>query len=286
MTRGGRAVAAAVAALLWLAAPAAASEVTAGELRALAERARSDPAALAELRAVDRVDGAPVDLRAALAGASPAQAGARAQALAAGLGPAPAPDAARARERARGVLAEKRFRETSLPRPFRRPLRWIGERLRPVARAVDDAVSALGSVVPGGKLVAWLLVAAALAAAVTLLLRRRAAAPPRERAAAAALGHDPRALEAAAADAERAGDWEAAVRLRFRAGLLRLAERELVDDPAARTTGELVALLRSPRFEALGTRFDAIAYGGEPAAAADAAQAREEWPRVLTEARR
>nr|MBA2383438.1 hypothetical protein [Actinomycetota bacterium] len=65
-----RARAAAVAAVFVLAAPAAwGAEATGAEVRALAARAGSDPSALEELREIDRVDGSPADLRAALAGA-------------------------------------------------------------------------------------------------------------------------------------------------------------------------------------------------------------------------
>ena len=38
----------------------------------------------------------------------------------------------KAREEAQRILAEDRFHETELPRPLRRPLEWLGERLEPI----------------------------------------------------------------------------------------------------------------------------------------------------------
>ena len=62
---------------------ARADAVSGAELRDLARAARDDPAALARLRRVDRVDGAPVDVGAALRGARGAQLRARLALLAA-----------------------------------------------------------------------------------------------------------------------------------------------------------------------------------------------------------
>ena len=80
--------------------------------------------------------------------------------------------------------------------------------------------------------------------------------------------------------AEREADYERAVRLRFRAGLLRL------DIEPSTTSGAAARTLRSPTFDALAARFDAIAYGHRPAGADDAAAAREGWRAVLAEATR
>jgi hypothetical protein len=272
-----------LAAALALGSPASAvaEEVTGAQLRDLAARAAGDPAALDRLRAIDRVDGRPVDLGRAL-GDDDAAAAARAAALAGSVGGAPPSGAPDARARAREVLRDGRYREASLPRPFRRPLRWLGDRVRPVFGAIVDAFEAVVERIPGGRLVAWLLLIAAISGAAVAISRvamRRRAAAAAQAAAAPASDQDPAELERAAAAAERAGDWEAAVRLRFRAGIVRL-------DASTRTTGEVAEMLPSKEFEALGGRFDAIAYGGEAAGPDDAEQAREAWPRVLEDARR
>jgi hypothetical protein len=105
--------------------------------------------------------------------------------------------------------------------------------------------------------------------------RRRAALPATE---------DPRALEREAERAEREAEWERAVRLRFRAGLLQLDRRRVIAYRPSMTTGEVARAVRSPAFAEVGERFDAIAYGGRPAEREDAEAARRGWETVLAEA--
>jgi hypothetical protein len=93
--------------------------------------------------------------------------------------------------------------------------------------------------------------------------------------------NDPRKLEAEANDAERRGDHELAIRLRFRAGLLRLGLAKVIPFRPSLTTGELRRLLTSPEFDRLGSDFDEIVYGGRRAGAEDAAAARAGWDQVL-----
>jgi len=133
--------------------------------------------------------------------------------------------------------------------------------------------------------VLWTVLAAAVVlaagAVTTTTIRRRAVAIERTRAAALPETEDPRALERAADRAERDGDWERAVRLRFRAGLLRLDRRHVIDYRPSLTTGEVARAVGSPAFADVGERFDAIAYGGRPAAREDAEHARRGWAEVL-----
>ena len=95
---------------------------------------------------------------------------------------------------------------------------------------------------------------------------------------------DPAALERAADAAEREERWEEAVRLRFRAGLLRLDARRIVGYRPSLTTGEVRRALGSPAFDAVGRDFDAIAYGGRAAGPDDAGAARAGWAEVLSAA--
>ncbi len=97
---------------------------------------------------------------------------------------------------------------------------------------------------------------------------------------------DPAAYEREADSAEAAGDLERAVRLRFRAGLLRLGQRGVIRYRPSLTTNEVRRLLGSETFDDLATRFEEVAYGGRDAEAADVRVARESWPRVLDDARR
>jgi hypothetical protein len=274
-------------AALALPAPAAAEDVTAAELAVLVERAPGDPAARERLLAVDRVDGRPVAVRAALGGAQGDELGPRAALLVAALrAGGERAEAAPARERARRVLADRRYHGTELPRPFAGPIEWLSERIEPLIEDVND----FGVRVPGGPAVLWLALAGLVLLAATGVtstsIRRRAVAIERARAAALPATDDPRALEREAERAERASEWERAVRLRFRAGLLRLDGRGVIAYRPSLTTGEVSRAVGSPAFAEVGARFDAIAYGGRPAAADDADAARRGWAAVLAEAGR
>jgi hypothetical protein len=115
--------------------------------------------------------------------------------------------------------------------------------------------------------------------AAALLSRRalsaRVLAAGRAAAAARPARDDPRAIERRAEEAEAAGDHALAVRLRFRAGLLRLGIRP------SQPSGEVARTLRSEDFDALARTFDEVIYGGRAARAADSEEARRRWPAVV-----
>jgi hypothetical protein len=283
VSRRGRLVASLLAALI-LAAPstAAAQGVSGVELSALAERAADDPEARAQLLAVKEVDGRPVAVREAMEGAEGAELERRARLIVASVDAAgDARPAAEPRREAQAVLDERRFHGAELPRPFAGPLEWLGERAEPVVDWIND----LGRGLPGGSIALWTVLAAGvLLAAGTVTsttIRRRALAIERARAAALPATEDPRALEREAERAERDGDWERAVRLRFRAGLLRLDRRSVIVYRPSLTTGEVARAVGSPAFREVGERFDAIAYGGRRAQREDAEHARRGWAEVL-----
>jgi hypothetical protein len=280
----GRLAAFAVAALALAApSPAAAEAVSASELVALADRAISDEAARERLLTIDEVDGRPVAVRLALAGARGKEIADRARLIVA-LAPAAAQDApTEARAQAHAVLDDARFKGAGLPRPLEKPLAWLSDRLEPLI----DRINGLGGDVPGGPPVVWTL----LALLVLLLagmgtstsIRRRAIAIERERAAAVPEADDPHALERAAGEAERDGQWERAVRLRFRAGLLRLDRRKVLVYRPSLTTGEVARTIKVPAFDEVGSRFDEIAYGGRAAEREDAEASEQGWKDVLAE---
>ena len=95
---------------------------------------------------------------------------------------------------------------------------------------------------------------------------------------------DPGRLEREADAAERRGDLDVALRLRFRAGLLRLDRAGAIHFRPSITTGQVARRLRLPSFDDLAITFDAVAYGGRHASATDLQSARAEWPRVLERA--
>jgi hypothetical protein len=272
---------------LTLAQPAGARDVTRAELRALAAAAQAgDASALAELRRVDTVAGRPVDLERALRGARGEELARRLATLGRPTGAAAGTDAAAARVTASDILEERRFREAEPPRPFRGPLEWLSERVRAAADAIGRALEPVADRLPGGGRTLWgvaalvVLVAAALAA--RRLVDRRAGAAagdphgrePRD---------DPARLEREADEAERRGELERALRLRFRAGLLRLQQARVVRHGDSVTTGEVARRLRSRDFEAVATAFDEVVYGRRPAEHRDVDRAREGWARVLAE---
>jgi Domain of unknown function (DUF4129) len=189
--------------------------------------------------------------------------------------------AAGARAEAREILSDDRYHGADFPRPLDGPLDWLGERIESVYEWLED----LGPDVPGGPAALWIALAAAVLLAATtvtsMTIRRRAVAIERARRAALPPTEDPRALEREAERAERAGEWERAVRLRFRAGLLRLDRRRVIAYRPSLTTGEVARAVRSPAFAEVGQRFDAIAYGGRPARREDAEHARRGWEAVL-----
>jgi hypothetical protein len=287
--RGAFATAAALGAIALVLAPAAAArDVTAAQFRALARTAAHNPDAVASLRDVDSVDGKAVDVDRALAGASDRELRLRLQALAASQG-APA-DATGAGNRARRILDERRFEPEATPRPFRRLLEWLSAPVREAGEAIGRTVEFLASPLPGGESTLWfvlaLLVCTAAAVVATRLARRRAeVAGVHARRTSRGPKLDPRRLEREAADAERRGDLELALRLRFRAGLIRLGLAQVIPLRDSLTTGDVRRRLRQPEFDRLAAAFDEVVYGRRAPEQTDVEDARAGWPRVLKAAR-
>ena len=191
-----------------------------------------------------------------------------------------------ARERARAILAESRFHSGPIPRPLHGLLHAVGNALESPLEALEELVSSLAAGVPGGTSTVWAALAAAVLALSAVLATRGARGalrePGGERAGAGA-GRAPRAsdLERDATAAEAQGRHADAVRLRFRAGLLRLAERELVDGAPSMLNAEVARALESEHFDRLASRFEEIAYGERQAGEEDVRSARREWSSVL-----
>jgi hypothetical protein len=192
------------------------------------------------------------------------------------------PDAARGA--ARDILRDRRFHRDPAPRPLRGPLQWLGDRLQTVA----DWLGRVLHPVPGWV---WLGLAIAVVAAVVariiVVSRRRRVTGDRHGRGSPAVDtppEDPAALDREADDAERRGDLERAVRLRFRAGLLRLGDRGAIAYRPSVTTREVRRVLGSDTFDDLAQTFEAVAYGGRAARPPDVDAARRDWPRVLDDA--
>jgi len=187
---------------------------------------------------------------------------------------------------ARHILSGRQFRAAPTPRPFRGVLNWIGDRLAPVGSWIGHV---FGDVFGTWLVVPALMVIAAALAYVIARMRGRRGRPDGRRAAFDVVDddvEDPDELERAAERAERDGQLDRALRLRFRAGLLRLGTRGAIRYRPSLTTGEVRRALGSDTFDELARTFETVAYGGRDAVDDDLAAARREWPRVVADATR
>jgi hypothetical protein len=186
-----------------------------------------------------------------------------------------------ARAVARSILAAGRFHQPPVPRPFAGVLHWLGG----AADSITNAIGRFASSAPLALAALAALVVIGLALVARGAIGRRGRRSARVAVSGARGAPGARELEAAAARAESAGDYAAAVRLRFRAGIARLAERGALRSPATMRGGEIGMRLRSPAFDELNETFEAVAYGGRSAAEDDARRARAGWERIVEEVR-
>lgn len=188
-----------------------------------------------------------------------------------------------AREAAHSILSQRRFHPPPVPNPLHGVLVWVGHAINDPLGAIDRLVGHAGRSLPLGVPGIW-AAAAVLVILLTVLVavrRARTKLDDAGRRAAVISGPRPQELERAAERAEREGDWAQAVRLRFRAGVLRISERDGQPDAEATPNHVLARMLGSEPLERLSARFDEIVYGGEHATAADADDQRRAWPDVI-----
>ncbi len=187
------------------------------------------------------------------------------------------------RELAKKILSEKRFAPSERPQPLRRPLAWLGEQIsnlfRPFGQVIAAAVRALFSNPLIGIIVLVAVIVALFFAVRNISLRRSADLANAAAARTLESSVDPSQLEGEADSAEQRGEHDLAVRLRFKAGLIRLAAADRVPRSEA-TNGELRWALREAEFDELADDFDEIVYGGRPATAEDAQAAKQRWPKL------
>lgn len=195
------------------------------------------------------------------------------------------PDPVAARRAAAAILHESQFRAPSVPRPLHGLLTAIGNALSSVGHAISRVVDSVGSGVGLAPTVVWILLALIVAGVGVVATRRAARRRARSDRSLLAGGSErretPAELERGADAAERDGRFDDAVRLRFRAGLGRLAERDAIAAVSSTPNAQLARIVDSPDFDALAARFDEIAYGSDAATAGDVESARRRWQTVL-----
>jgi hypothetical protein len=196
--------------------------------------------------------------------------------------PPPTVEPEEARRTAREILSRLEYQPPEQS-PIDRAWGWLGDQLARLLAGVGGGA--------GGFWVGIAVLAVALAAAAWFLLRvlplparrSRRAAPP------AATALDPRPtraqLLARAAAAEAEGRWGDAVADRYRALVLGLADRRLLPDDPAATTGELRRAFDGDdehrrTFDEASSRFEHVRYRGDPAGPDDPARLAE-WDRRL-----
>ena len=200
-------------------------------------------------------------------------------------------DPGAARDAAREILRRGEFQPERSPKPLAGPVQWIGDRLNGIAdwlgHAIQDVFDWIFHLLPGAwGLILGVVICVGLAAVVVWLIGRNrvsATRVDRGRENSSPELEDPRALERAADSAIQGGQYVLAVRLRYRAGLIRLDRADVIDLRPWNTSAHLTRRLDSRRFDRLTDTFDAVTYGAQPATNADAAIARTEWPELLTE---
>ncbi len=270
-------------ALLLSTLPAAvATEVDQTRLADLALRAQSESAALEELRQVTSVDGRPVDMDAVL-DVDPSALAARLESMAKMGGTNAVAPAAELQESARSILSRSEYDRPAGVRG-ESAQEWLVDR---IFRYLPDPVARL---LTSG----WFWFILGLLALLVILRqairtsRRRAQhfSPDTTGGGTPGVGVSAAEMESAAAAAEMGGQLDEAVRLRFRAGLLRLGDMGVIrysDSISTLTVGSRVA---SADFDAVARTFDRVHYGKLRADQGDVDDARERWPRVLASARR
>lgn len=184
---------------------------------------------------------------------------------------------AQARKLAQQILAERRFQPPRQPRPFRRPLTWLGRQLTdvfgPLIRPIVRQHTLFG--------VLAILAFIAFVAYLVTLGRKRVRLDADRRLLDAPSHTDPAELDAAADRARAAGHHDLALRLRFKAGLMRLERAGRIGPSDGRTNGDVRRQLQSDTFTELADRFDEVVYGGDAASAADDDRARDGWRSIL-----
>jgi hypothetical protein len=232
------------------------------------------------LRSVTDIDGAAVDI-AAMLDATGSELDRRLETLAGLLdrGSLVGTDPSSAADTARRILEGSKYEvagEGFLDRIGAILLAWLD-------RFLNWLSSALGGPANTALVVIGVVVLVGLVG-FTFLARRRSATLDQELSLERLLaeGGDPSEYEQSAEIAAEAGSFDAALRYRFLAGLLRLDLSGRITFRPGLTTGEISDTLSDARFDHLMDVFNDVAYGGRHADAATYAESVATWMDLLT----
>lgn len=262
--------------VLFVATPAAGVDRSTEDFIDVARSARVDAAAVSELTATTSIDGTPVDVAAVFG--DPETRPKRLDALLAPAGDGHEPGTAAL---IHPILAEERFDTTRSVSAAAVMRAWS-------LRLVQGVLSALERSIPGGlATLGWILLVATVAGsgavAMSLLRRREREVEAATRSHMGAERARPAALERQAVAAERLGHLEEALRLRFRAALLRLDAHGAIRFHDGLTSGQVLDGVPHRLVPPLVTAHDEVVYGGRAPTLDDLTESRTGWPRVISE---
>jgi hypothetical protein len=157
---------------------------------------------------------------------------------------------------------------------------WIQQHIfSPIHTRFSDTFGTWAGIVAIG-------IAIALGVAIAILLERHRTRTAQKSAPPVIMRgpDDPDRIERDALRYENEGDFDKALRLRFQAGLLRLERSGYINDRLVKTNTQVSAQINSPNFDKLAHRHEEVVYAGDIATSADSDEAKQSWPRVITEA--
>lgn len=159
-----------------------------------------------------------------------------------------------------------------------------------VRRAIDwfnQTVLGVGENSTAGRFLFWTIITLVIlivaAVVTTRLVKRRAASLAIDRAAVVTAQEveSPDILERQAAAALAQRQHEEAIRLYYRAGLIRLGRRGVIQYEPSLTSGEVADIVQTAVFDHIARTFDGVAYGHRSANADQVAAARSDWDTLL-----
>ncbi len=195
-------------------------------------------------------------------------------------------DADELREIAERILAERAYAESE-PSVLSRIFDWLAELFDiDIPSPETGALDAGGAGLVGLRTALIVMVILALVGwGASYVIRQRTSLRPADHEAPISeAGWTVNEMERRASAAAKRGDFAEALRLRFEAGLVRLEKRGTLSRHTTRTSGQVGEAVRLREFDQVADVFDAVIYGGRPAASEDDAFSASAWPVIVAQA--